>query len=155
MHTRFTSMVVLWLGLVLAPWAQAQVANCKPAKDCSSKTHPCAKAIPEGSSVGLVPSPVAGTPVIRVRVCGPGVTDVCPGGAAATQQVRVYGYDKNRKEIYAKSLDLAGQGQDSDTGAYTEVKNLTRLSVRCTSSSTSYCQVAWQLCRKALPVAGG
>ncbi len=153
MHTHFTSKVVLCLGLVLAPWAQAQMANCKPAKNCSSKSHPCAKGIPEGNSVGLVPSPVAGTPVIRVRVCGPSVTDVCPGGAAATQQVRVFGYDKNRKEIYAKSLDLSGQG--SDTGAYTEIKNLSRLSVQCTSSSTSYCQVAWQLCRKTLPVAGG
>ena len=154
MNSRITRTSLFVIGLAVSSLAHGQLAHCLPAKDCSSKGKPCVKYVDHGAPKSLLPHPSAGTPVVRVRVCTASSTEVCKGGSSyATQSVRVYGYDKDMNEIYAQTLDTSAAGNPSDTGAYTEVKGLAKLTVRC-NSPTSGCQVVWQVCRKGLPLAG-
>jgi hypothetical protein len=138
--------LALSVALIAPASLQAQLMSCRPANNCSAADKPCWTGI---SGVGgikdITPHPVAGTPVIRVRLCR-GASDVC-GGGTAVQALSVFGYDKDLKQIYSKTLST-GEGYDDDTGQYTEVKGLTKLRVRCNANT---CQLAWQVCRKSLP----
>ena len=136
------------LSLLSVSVAMGQLAQCRPAANCTSNGKPCVKFVTEGTTQNLKPSPAAGTPVIRVRLCGAAENDTCTKDGPSTQTVSVFGY-KSSDQIYFKTLTSAGE---SDTGPYTEVAGLTRLAVRCNSVVGQYCKVAWQLCRKQLPV---
>ena len=147
MITLESSVVCFAILTAFSGAAHAQLVNCKPAKDCTAAGKPCKQYIAEGSTKSITPHAIAGTPIFRVRVCGASLTDVCPGKAATTQSVTVFAYDKGGNQLYLKSL-----GSLYDTGPSTEIKNLSKLSVRCNSTVTAYCTVVWQVCKKALPL---
>jgi len=140
--------VTMLLCLLPAGVAVAEVGQCRPSPNCTSDEKPCVKFVTQGTTQSLKPSPAAGTPVIRVRLCGAAASDTCTKDGPSTQTVSVFGY-KGSDQIYLQTLTSS---ETTDTGPYTEVPGLTRLAVRCNSTLGQYCKVAWQLCKKELGV---
>lgn len=94
-------------------------------------------------------SPVANDGVFRVRLCNDG-DSLCSRSEGISQQtVSVWGY-AGAQQVYGLTT-LNTQG-NIDTGPYTKRAGLTRITVRCNSTSTAYCKIPWQACREELPL---
>jgi hypothetical protein len=116
------------------------LVNCKPAKNCGAAGKPCNEYIHEGATETMSTNLLPQVSVIRVRVCTKS-DSVCNDGAD-TQAVNVYAY-KGAQLIKQWNLN---QNSGYDTGGYTRVPGMTKLTIRCASSLTANCLVAWQHC---------
>src|SRR5689334_1916388 len=146
--TASVAFAALGLVLVFPAGARAALGFCRPATNCTAADKPCQNYIMEGDTESLIPSPVAGAAVIRVRACLPGTTDVCSGGPSS-QTLTVFGYS-GQTQIYQFTLNTVTGA--IDTGGYTRLPGLTRLAVRCNSATNTNCRIAWQVCKEELPV---
>lgn len=130
--------------------ASAQLAYCTPAANCAAAGKPCDNAITHTDTESLGLSPVAGASVIRVKLCTQ--TDSVCDQYNTTQAVTVFGY-VGTQVVYQKTLSSLTADGDRDTGPYTRLPALTRLSVRCGNSGAgNLCRIAWQHCRESLPI---
>lgn len=134
----------------LALFAQATPAhaldNCSPSPNCGGPGKPCNAYINQGATKTLITDYTAGAAVIRVRLCLNGDT-VCDGGKTP-QAISIFG-TSGGNAVYTRHLNLT-DGQD--TGPYTLIPSLTKLKVRCNSTTGQSCHIAWQHCKESLPV---
>ena len=142
-------VLIAVLTVVLgATAARAELAACRPTANCGDANMPCRNLITEGQVEKLRPNPVAGDPVVRVRLCLGGYPGCDLSDDKIVQAATVWGY-AGQKQIFEETLTAA----KPDTGPYTKLPGLTELRVRCnTASPGSHCRVMWQVCRETLPV---
>lgn len=146
-----TASVLLALAMSAhtAP-ALAALAFCTPAANCAAAGKPCDYAIDHADTESLSLSPVAGASVIRVKLCT--ATDSICGFSNPVQSVTIFG-KIGAETAYQKTLSSLTPDGQRDTGPYTELPPLTSLSVRCgNTGGQGSCKIAWQHCRKTLPV---
>lgn len=132
----------------------ATLGYCTPSPNCSDPAKPCYAVIQHSVSkdLPLNPAPVGYASVIRVRLCT-AVDGLC-GGANATQAVTVHGFVGNT-EVYTKTLKSFAPNPLLDTGPYTELPRLTRMSASCGNAGSGFnCRIVWQHCRALLPESG-
>ena len=141
---------IVALTMFVSTPGQSALTQCRPAANCAASDTPCTQWIHQGGPEILTPGPAAGAGVIRVRLCKDG-DSLCSSGEGQSQQtVSVFGYSGD-EQIYSRVLNTQGT---IDTGPYTRLAGLTRLSVRCNSTSSAYCKIIWQVCREELPIVG-
>jgi hypothetical protein len=132
--------------------AAADLGYCTPAPDCSTTGKPCNKSIQHGitSNLALNPAPVGNGSVIRVRLCTK--TDALCSDYNTTQSVTVHGF-VGGAEIYTKNISSLNPNDIRDTGPYTQLPRLTKLSATCgNAGAESSCKIVWQHCRTTLPL---
>lgn len=145
MKTRITSIFAT-LALLSSTPAFA-LSQCKPVANCAASGKPCNTYVHEGDTRTLHTSILPGASVIRVRACTKSDA-VCKDGADS-QTVSVFGYAGNTL-VYTRHLNVE---DGFDTGGYTKLPALTRLTARCSSAAPGgYCLVAWQHCKEPLPI---
>ena len=132
--------------------AAADLGYCTPAPNCSATGKPCNESIKytESDNLPLNPAPVGNGSVIRVRLCTK--IDALCSDYNTTQSVTVHGF-VGMAEIYTKNISSLNPNDIRDTGPYTQLPRLTKLSASCgNAGADSRCKIIWQHCRTTLPL---